>query len=178
MTNAESSFHTDNAFSDQVPAIVGLLCLQTARSGGQSQLVSAYALHNALREGHPGVLEALYDLFSFDRRGQFRAGEDSVRPAPVFRWDGQDLHMRYLHFYIQVGHQEAGNPLTPEQTGALEALEALLRQPEFRVTFDLKPGQMLFTNNTWILHNRTAFEDHAEVERQRHYVRLWLNPVD
>jgi hypothetical protein len=33
---------------------------------------------------------------------------------------------------------------------------------------------MLFVNNRWILHNRTAFEDHPEPERRRHYVRLWL----
>ena len=29
-------------------------------------------------------------------------------------------------------------------------------------------------NNRWILHNRTAFEDHPEPERRRHLVRLWL----
>lgn len=34
---------------------------------------------------------------------------------------------------------------------------------------------MLVTNNRWILHNRTAFEDHAEPELRRHYVRLWLD---
>ena len=39
----------------------------------------------------------------------------------------------------------------------------------------MEPGQMLFTNNHWILHNRTAFEDYPEPERRRHYVRLWLN---
>ncbi|MCZ6632800.1 MAG: TauD/TfdA family dioxygenase [bacterium] len=178
VTNAESSFHTDNAFSHQVPGIVGLLCVQTAKSGGQSQLVSAYALHHALIKEHREVLQTLYEPFYFDRRGQFLKGEESVRSAPVFRWDGNDLHMRYLNFYIQVGHQEAGIPLTSEQTRALEALENLLKQPAFRVTFDLKPGQMLFTNNEWILHNRTAFEDYEIFEQRRHYVRLWLNPMN
>ena len=38
----------------------------------------------------------------------------------------------------------------------------------------LRPGDMFFSNNRWILHNRTAFEDHLEPERRRHYVRLWL----
>ena len=32
VTNAESSFHTDGAFGTQVPELVGLLCLKTARS--------------------------------------------------------------------------------------------------------------------------------------------------
>ena len=39
---------------------------------------------------------------------------------------------------------------------------------------DLKPGDMYFINNRWILHNRTAFVDHPELERRRHLVRLWL----
>jgi hypothetical protein len=34
---------------------------------------------------------------------------------------------------------------------------------------------MMFTNNHWILHNRTAFTDHAEADGKRHYVRLWLS---
>ncbi|UCH25841.1 MAG: TauD/TfdA family dioxygenase [Trueperaceae bacterium] len=43
------------------------------------------------------------------------------------------------------------------------------------MSFKLEPGQMMFVNNRWILHNRTAFEDFAEPERRRHYVRLWLS---
>ena len=38
----------------------------------------------------------------------------------------------------------------------------------------LRHGEMLFANNRWILHNRTAFEDHPEPELRRHFIRLWL----
>ena len=75
VTNAESSFHNDNSFGEPLPDFVGLLCLQTAKSGGRSQLISGYALHNELLENHPDVLKTLYQLFCFDRRGQFKAGE-------------------------------------------------------------------------------------------------------
>src|SRR5262245_52494363 len=34
VTNAESSFHTDNSFGEEVLDYVGLLCLNAARSGG------------------------------------------------------------------------------------------------------------------------------------------------
>ena len=84
------------------------------------------------------------------------------------------MTLRYLYYYIQVGHERAGEPLTVEQRNALEVVEALLRRADFRVEFSLRPGQMLFTNNRWILHNRTAFEDDADPDRRRHYVRLWL----
>jgi len=57
---------------------------------------------------------------------------------------------------------------------ALDVLDELLSRRDLRVEFDLKPGDMYFINNRWVLHNRTAFEDHPEPERRRHLVRLWL----
>ena len=176
VTNAESSFHIDNSFGKRIPDFVGLLCLHTAKLGGQNQLISACALHNELLDSHPDVLHTFYHQpFYFDRRGQFKQGESPTCHAPIFHWDGQELTTRYLHYYIQVGHQQAGQPLTPDQEKALEVIEALLRQPNFRVEFSLKPGQMLFTNNRWILHNRTEFEDYPDPAHRRHYVRLWLS---
>ncbi len=53
-------------------------------------------------------------------------------------------------------------------------VDRLLQRDDLRVAFSLEPGQILFTNNHWILHNRTAFEDHEDPKRRRHYVRLWL----
>ena len=175
VTNAESSFHTDNSFSPKVPDFVGLLCLRTARCGGRSQLISAYALHDELLAHHRDILETLYQPFHFDRRGEFKEGESPTFEAPLFHWDGEELSVRYLHYYMQVGHERAGCPLMPEQKKALDTIESMLRCDKFRVEFSLEPGQMLFTNNHWVLHNRTAFEDHADIECRRHYVRLWLS---
>ena len=178
VTNAESSFHNDNSFGEPLPDLVGLLCLHTAKSGGQSQLISGYALHNELLENHPDVLETLYQLFCFDRRGQFKAGESPTSHFPIFQWSGDELTVRYLYYYIQVGHERASKALTTDQKKALEVVEGLLCRADFRVEFNLQPGQMLFTNNRWILHNRTAFEDYTDPERRRHYVRLWLRQLN
>ena len=83
--------------------------------------------------------------------------------------------MRYMAYYIEVGHEKAGTPLTDAQIAALSELESQLKRQDLMVEFDLLPGQMMFTNNRWILHNRTAFEDHSTMEDRRHYVRLWLS---
>lgn len=174
VTNAESSFHNDNSFGEPLPDLVGLLCLHTAKSGGQSQLISGYALHNELLENYPDALRTLYQLFCFDRRGQFKAREAPTSRFPIFQWSMDELTIRYLYYYIQVGHEREGTALTADQRNALAVVEALLRRPDFRVEFNLQPGQMLFTNNRWILHNRTAFEDYPQPEQRRHYVRLWL----
>src|SRR5262249_8814266 len=94
VTNAESSFHTDNSFGAEVLDYVGLLCLRTARSGGLSQMVSGLSVHDALRERDPAALETLYRPFHIDRRGGVRPGETPTTLAPVFQRDGRGLLLR------------------------------------------------------------------------------------
>ena len=174
-TTAESSFHTDNAFGPAAPDLVGLLCLRPAVKGGESQLISAITLHNHLLSQHVDLLPCLYQPFYFDRRGEFRQGESPTSQNPIFTWESGELTMRYLHYYIEVGHRKAGRPLSHRQIQALGVVESLLRHPELRVEFRLQPGQILLTNNHWILHNRTSFEDSTRPEERRHYVRMWLS---
>lgn len=174
VTNAESTFHTDNSFGTSILDYVGLLCIRPAKQGGRSQVVSGVAVHDELRERHPEELAVLYQPFHFDRRGGFREGEAPTVSYPVITWDGREPVFRYLRYWIEAGHQKAGTPLTSAQVRALDALDCVAGRPEMRVEFDLRPGQMFFINNRWILHNRTAFEDFAEPAQRRHLVRLWL----
>jgi hypothetical protein len=39
---------------------------------------------------------------------------------------------------------------------------------------DPKVGDIQLCNNYVILHSRTNFVDHPEIERRRHMIRLWL----
>jgi alpha-ketoglutarate-dependent taurine dioxygenase len=174
VTNAESSFHTDSSFVAAPVDYVGLLCLRGSRSGGLSQLVSGWTVYRGLAEEEPAALEALSRPFHFDRRGGVRPGESLTAHFPIVQRRGGDLLFRYLRYWIEEGQRKAGEPLTPERTAALAALDSRLSRPELRAEFLLAPGEMLFVNNRWLLHNRTAFEDHAEPERRRHYLRLWL----
>jgi alpha-ketoglutarate-dependent taurine dioxygenase len=174
VTNAESSFHTDNSFGEQIADYVGLLCLKTARAGGLSQIVSGHAVHERLRREAPDVLRILAQPFHVDRRGGAHPGESSTVRYPVMSGEGDGLVCRYLRYWIEAGHEKAGEPLTTDQRRALDTLDVVLGDPKLRIEFDLHPGEMLFVNNRWIFHNRTAFDDHAEPERKRHLVRLWL----
>jgi alpha-ketoglutarate-dependent taurine dioxygenase len=174
VTNAESSFHTDNSFGADILDYVGLLCLQPARAGGLSQVVSGFAVHNRLLSRQRDVLDALYQPFHVDRRGGLRPGEAPTGHFPVLNWNGAELLIRYLRYWIEAGHDKVGEPLTTEQVRALNVLDEVLAEPSLRAEFTLERGDMFFINNRWILHNRTAFEDYPEPERRRHYVRLWL----
>jgi hypothetical protein len=174
VTNAESTFHTDNSFGQEVLDYVGLLCINTAREGGINQIISGYAVHNVMRTEHPAELRTLYQPFHIDRRGGVRAGEAPTIQLPVFQSDGKDLTLRYLRYWIEVGHEKAGVPLTKAQLRALDTLDEVLKRPDLPAHFGLKRGEVLLVNNRWIFHNRTAFEDFPEPERRRHLVRLWL----
>jgi alpha-ketoglutarate-dependent taurine dioxygenase len=178
VTSYESSFHTDNSFGDGVVDYVGLLCLQTARSGGISQNVSGYTALETLRAEDPAALDTLERPFHVDRRGGFRPGESPTVLHPVLTRDGSGPTFRYLRHWIESGHEKDGEPLSEAQRHALDALDAVLQRPDLRVEFSLRPGQIYFINNRWIFHNRTAFVDDPEPERRRHLVRLWLNARD
>ena len=174
VTNAESSFHTDNSFGDDVLDYVGLLCLQPAKSGGLSQLISGFAAYRELQSRDPQALEILSRPFHVDRRGGVRPGELPTVQFPVLARQGGELLLRYLRYWIEVGHEKAKQPLTPAQRAALDTLDDVLREPRLRVEFHLRPGDMFFINNRWLFHNRTAFDDDSDPDRKRHLVRLWL----
>jgi alpha-ketoglutarate-dependent taurine dioxygenase len=174
VTNAESSFHTDASFFDEVVDYVGLLSLRPARSGGLSQVVNGRTVIEELRTRCPSVLAVLAEPFHVDRRGGTRPGEAPTGRFPVLAQDHSGPVFRYLRYWIEAGHARAEQPLTPAQVEALDALDTVLAEPALRVEFTMRPGEMFFLNNRWVLHNRTAFEDFAEPERRRHLVRLWL----
>ena len=140
VTNARTSFHTDGSFNQVIADHVGLLCLYTAKTGGESQMISAYSLHNRLIERNPDLLEVLYQPFHVDRRGEFKKGESPTSQQPVFHWDGNELTMRYLSYYIQEGHREVGLPLSDAQQEALGAIEDLLEKEDLLVEFSVEPG--------------------------------------
>jgi alpha-ketoglutarate-dependent taurine dioxygenase len=174
VTNAESTFHTDNSFGDPLFDYVGLLCVRTAKRGGMNQVVSGYTVYQELRDQAPDALETLSQPFHVDRRAGIQKGQAPTAWFPIFAEDDRGLAIRYLRYWIEAGHQKAGDPLTPAQRRALHVLDDMLRRQDLRVEFTLRPGEVFFSNNRWIFHNRTAFEDYSDVEQRRHYVRLWL----
>jgi hypothetical protein len=174
-TNAAFDFHTDSPsrVAGRTPDFIGLLVLRTAKSGGDSALVSGYALHNILRRERPDVLDRLYQPFWVDRRAELPPGEDPVLPVPVLAFDRR-LTVRYLRFYITKGQEWKGEPLTQGEIEALDAFEEIMQRPDVAVRIPLERGDIQLISNQFLLHSRTSYEDYAEPERKRHYIRLWL----
>jgi alpha-ketoglutarate-dependent taurine dioxygenase len=178
-TASAIDFHTDSsaAYAGYTPDIVSLLALRTAKAGGSTGIVSAQTVHNILREERPDCLKRLYAPYYFDRRAELRPGQSPTLLAPVFTC-GDSLSIRYFRFNLMKGHETAGAPLTQADTDAVDFLESVFRREELAVTFQMERGDMQFVNNRFVLHSRTAFEDHAESDRRRHFLRLWMRYVE
>lgn len=167
-------FHTDsaNGFIDSRPSVFGLYAVRAARSGGTSLLASAYTVHNLLSVHHPAALERLYRHFYFDRTADLRDGDSPTTTSPVFFARGDDVVMRYNRFYIERGYETAQISLSPEDKYALDCVEGILSGEEIVFQLDLCDGDILFVNNTRILHSRTAYTD--DPASKRCFVRVWL----
>jgi len=68
-TTERQTFHTDSC------DMVALLCLKTAKSGGESALVSSMTIYNEMYEQRPDLLELLFQPFVTDRRGEVPVGK-------------------------------------------------------------------------------------------------------
>ncbi|MDB5374686.1 MAG: hypothetical protein JWP04_3328 [Belnapia sp.] len=168
-TNAELDFHTDG--SD----VVGLLCLKTARSGGLSRLASSVAIHNALLQRRPELVETLYGLFPHSRQKEEAADETPTYLAPVYSLRDGHFASRYIRNHIRSTQSIEGEPrLTELQHAALDAIQELASSEEFCFSMWLEPGDLQLVNNHVAIHSRTHYEDFEAPERKRHLLRLWL----
>lgn len=173
VTNVDLRFHNDNSYNETPPDYVCLLCLQKAKSGGVSQVVSVYTVHNALAEHHPDLLARLYRPFWYDRHAEHLPDEPNTFAAPVFAYNGE-LKARLALSEIYAGYELRGERMDNETAAALAAIRAVFDRPELRIELNFEPGQIQFVNNLLTGHARTEFEDYPEPERRRHLVRLWL----
>lgn len=175
-TRERMDFHTDLLPVD----VVGLFCVRTAKSGGESKIVSALTIHNILRAERPDLLEALYGMFHLDWRGEEPEGEPPVFTIPMFsECDGQVTtricSLPYYKSAVRFGEQYAP---TPVQIEALELVQAIANRPELMLSMDFQEGDIQLINNHTMLHARTAFEDHDQPEFRRHLLRMWIAVSD
>lgn len=171
-TNKALEYHTDSC------DIVGLMCLRTSRSGGESRIVSSVSLYNEMMARRPDLAAALFHAFPTDRRGEVPEGQGPWFDVPVFNWHAGLLTTIYVGQYIRSAQANfpQARRLTPLELEALALLDRLSNDPALHLEIPFRPGDMQFLHNHQILHARTDFEDWPEPQRRRHLLRLWLSP--
>lgn len=168
-TTVHLPFHCDK--SD----MVGLLCLQTSKSGGTSSFTSAVSIHNEILRTRPDLLEALYQPFCIDHRGEEFEGEEPFYVAPVFTLYKGKLFSRFGQKYVESAQRFPQVPrLTQTQIDALSLYSELALRDDLRLDMQFERGDIQLLNNHLTVHSRTDYEDYPEPERRRHLVRMLL----
>ena len=173
-TKEGGSHHTDSPQWKDVPDYLGLFCVHNAKKGGTNLFLSAYTIHNRILKGRKDLLNILYGKFHFDKRGEFKEGESSTVFEPIFKFKDGKLYFRYLRNYIDAGHDIQNQPLSESQKEALTYLDNFMLEEDMIMSYDLKPDDMVFSDNHWIIHGRTTFEDFDDPNLKRLMLRTWI----
>ena len=168
-TRVHLPFHCDKA------DLVGLMCLQTAKAGGESCISSSVAIHNEIQRTRPDLLEALYQPFYIDHRGEEFHDGDPFYIAPVFAIHKGHFYARFGQRYAETAQRFPQVPrLTPGQIEGMKLFSTLALSDAFRLDMIFQRGDIQLLNNHLIVHSRTDYEDWPEPERRRHLLRMIL----
>jgi alpha-ketoglutarate-dependent taurine dioxygenase len=162
-------FHSDG--SD----LVGLFCLDAGAGGGDSLVANAVTIHNDLVREDPELAAELYEPFPYDLRGEQAPGSRPWYTMPVFTRREDRLFVRYIRPYIESSRRHADAPRPSDAArAALDRLDAMCADPQYRVAMGMQAGDMQFVNNYHVLHGRDGYRDDRAAGKIRHLKRLWL----
>jgi hypothetical protein len=164
------NFHSD--FCD----VVGLLCINAAKSGGISRICSTHAILERMEAEHPEYIPVFERGFHFFRKAEEAVGEPpvSARRLPMLDRSGSLPMFLYWPGFAAQGAQFSGVPLTELEKDALAFINRTACDPAYHLDTHFQPGDIQFLNNYRIVHSRTEFEDWPEPQRRRCLERVWL----
>ncbi|HET9735016.1 MAG TPA: TauD/TfdA family dioxygenase [Burkholderiales bacterium] len=173
-TNRRLEYHTDSI------DLVGLLCLKTAKAGGESYLASSMTVFNEVLARRPDLVPALFEPFPTDRRGEVPEGMQPWFDIPIFHWHAGRLSCIYVRQYIESAQRlfPEARRLSRAQREAMDLIDELCNDPQIHLAMDFRPGDIQLLHNHQILHSRGDFENWPQPERHRHLLRLWVAPPE
>lgn len=167
----ELEFHMDPV------DVVGLLCLQSAKTGGESRIISSMQVYNAIADERPDLMKNLMRGFYYSRRSQDRnaAGRRlyTQEPVEVFKEGGNGMECYYLPVSFRKAAED-GAPFSETDAEAAAYIAAVCNRAEYWLDMEFQEGDIQFLNNRRILHARTDYEEHDDPAKKRHLLRLWL----
>lgn len=164
-TASNINYHCDGA------DVVGLLCLQTAASGGASRIASSVTVFNELLQTQPALAQRLCADIRMDRRNEEKPGELPWAVLQPACFDGRQLRTFYHSDYFRSVVRHVG-PLPADEQALLDAFESIAEREDIRFEMQFEPGDIQLVSNHTVVHARTAYEDGQR--GKRHLLRLWL----
>jgi alpha-ketoglutarate-dependent taurine dioxygenase len=169
-TNASLDFHMDS--SD----VVGLLCRRTAKSGGESKVVSSIAIYEEIERRRPDLASVLRGPFYYSYQGAQDPAQRGWYNCPIVGNEPAPFAMRLNRKNVNAAQKDFDDVprLSAAQTEALDLLDELMPDPRYCFSMWLERGDLQLLNNYVTIHSRTSFEDHEDFDMKRHLLRLWL----
>lgn len=172
-TNAKLDYHTD--FAD----LVALLCINGAKTGGESLVTSSIALREEMLKSAPDLVEALYQPVDYSRQDEHAEHQKPFYTAPIFSQIGGNFCCRYTRNHIRhADRHEGAEAPSEQQQHAMDLLDALAADEKLSYEMRLQAGDLQILNNHTVLHSRREFDDFEEPERRRHLLRAWIATPD
>jgi len=156
-TNLGLQAHTDNPYRDPVPTIQILYCLENSASGGDSTVVDGFNAAIRLKDENPDYFSLLTKYCArFEYNVDKGAHLQSRRPMIELSPDGELIAIRF--------NNRSAAPITDVPYDDMEnyykayrVFSDIINDPELAVNFKLNPGECFITDNTRVLHARTAY---------------------
>lgn len=168
-TRLRLPFHTDS--SD----VVGLLCLQPAKSGGVSSVASTTSAFNEVVKRRPDLAHLWFADWHYDRRNEEQPGQKPYFTTPLAHLHDGLLSIRYVRPFLDSAQRHDDVPEhTQDQVDFLDLIDEIANEPGFALEMDFRPGDIQFVCNYSTFHSRTSYEDFDDPARKRHLLRLWL----
>ena len=120
------------------------------------------------------VLSAIKELASnkqLDRENLLDLLRDGIHAALVKKYGPtvrSEIEIDEMKGNIRVAILKTVVEQVEDPVSQVPLEEARFEDPDFQ------PGDVQWLRNAFVLHKRTAYEDHPEPARKRHLLRLWL----
>ncbi|MDP4594556.1 MAG: TauD/TfdA family dioxygenase [Beijerinckiaceae bacterium] len=167
----ELEFHMDPV------DVVGLMCLQSAKSGGESRILSSMQVYNTIARERPDLMESLHRGFYYSRRAHDPQANGrhlyTKDPIEVFKQGGAGMECYFLPASFRKAAED-GAPFSATDAEAVDFFVSVCARPENWLDMQFQEGDIQFLNNRTILHARTDYEEHDDPAMKRHLLRLWL----
>ena len=156
-TNLGLQAHTDNPYRDPVPTIQILYCIENSASGGDSKVVDGFKAAILLKEENQEYFNLLTKYCArFEYNEDKKTHLESRRPMIELSPDGEIIAIRF--------NNRSAAPITDVPYNDMEnyykayrKFSEIINNPSMAINFKLKPGEGFVTDNTRVLHSRTAY---------------------
>lgn len=169
-TASKIDFHCDAA------DVVGLLCLNKARQGGQSRIASSVSVFNELLIQRPDLAARLFKPMNLDIRDREVNSDDGILPVQPCCYSNGVLRTFYHSDYLRsVVRHDVIQDLDTIERALLDSYDAIALNTDIYLDMDLEPGDIQLLSNHSVIHSRTNYQDYDDPTQRRHLLRLWLS---